>query len=382
MLSKLTDKVLNSETISRILKYPEVSKKYANLKSYYYEIRPGSTLVYIKVKKEYKNKINGIVNDIKTLFANDVKLAYPVTSSETTPKNPFYNNALVLTGGTNRITILFPLLKDKIKTNTPEVLKAGVTNELMIVSIVKDQLQLLNEIKNEVGGLFPYEFKPNLTLQLYEKTNPVIRGKIGPITSISKVGDVRVNGLQQKTDVKVNTTGGPVNISIKQNVFPAWSSAMPYSGAKQVLKYLINNNQIQIQKVSGYNKIQSGNTFYDGIAIPATTGEIKKYCFSDQEIDYIFINTFSSGDIISEITKTSTNNYTVDLKSNLIYRNTSSDIERMKPNVFLSIRSDSGNSSGLIPEYPGFKTEFIPENKIAERNLLKIASLPSISGRL
>lgn len=380
MLNNKSDQVLNVETISRILGYPTVTKKYPNIKNYYYELGRGRNILYVKVKPQYKDKINGIVNDIISLYANDVKLSYNITVSQTTPKNPFYNNAIVLSGGGNRITILFPVLRDKVKLS--EVMIPGAANELIFVSIIKDQLQVLTEVKNEVGLLFPYEFKPDLTLVLYEKTSPSIKGKIGPIKSISKVGNLRVDGLQQKTDVKIDTNSGVVNISLKQNVFPAWSSAMPYMGAKSVLKHLEDTNQVQVQTISNKSKIVVGNNTYNGIAVPSTLGEVKKYCFGDSQIDYIFVNTFSSGDIISEITKTSTNNFTIDMKSNLIYKNKDADIVRLQKNVFLSLESDTANSSGLLPEYPGFKVSFIPENKIKEKNLFRVNSLPSILGRL
>jgi hypothetical protein len=380
MLNKKSDQVLNIETISRILGYPEVSKKYLNIKKYYYELGKGTNILYVKVKPQYKDKINSIVNDIISLFSNDVQLNYKISLLKSNPKNPFYNSSINLLGGGNKITILFPLMKDKVKLS--EVMMPGAANELILVSIIKDQLQVLKEIREEVGILFPYEFKPNLTLVLYEKTTPTIKGKIGPIKSISKVGQLRVGGLQQKSDVKIDTNSGPVNISLKQDIFPAWSSAMPYSGAKSVLNYLVNNNQVQVQTISNKSKIISNNNTYNGIAVPATVGEVKKYCFGDSQIDYIFVNTFSSGDIISEITKISTNNFTVDMKSNLIYKNIDADITRLQKNVFLSLESDTANSSGLMPDYPGFKVSFIPENKIAEKNLFRINTLPSISGRL
>jgi hypothetical protein len=380
MLNNKSDQVLNVETISRILGYTAVTKKYPNIKNYYYELGKGRNILYVKVKPSYKNKINDIVNDIISLYTNDVKLSYNFTVSQISPKNPFYNSSVILSGGGNKITILFPVLKEKIKLS--EVMMPGAANELILVSIIKDQLQVLTEIKEEVGPIFPYEFKPDLTLILYEKINPKVKGKIGPIKSISKVGQLRVGGLQQKSDVKIDTDSGPVNISLKQDIFPAWSSAMPYSGAKSVLKYLVNTNQVQVQTISNRSKIVVGNNTYDGISVPATLGEVKKYCFGDSQIDYIFVNTFSSGDIISEITKTSTNNFTIDMKSNLIYKNTDADIVRLQKNVFLSLESDTANSSGLLPEYPGFKVSFIPENKIKEKNLFRVNSLPSISGRL
>jgi hypothetical protein len=380
MLNNKSDQVLNVETISRILGYPTVTTKYPNIKKYYYELGRGRNILYVKVKPQYQDKINGIVNDIISLYTNDVKLSYNITVYKTIPKNPFYNSAVILSGGGNKISILFPVLKEKVKLS--EVMMPGAANELILVSIIQDQLQVLKEVKEEVGSIFPYEFKPDLTLILYEKTNPQVKGKIGPIKSISKVGQVRVGGLQQKSDVKIDTNLGSVNISLKQDIFPAWSSAMPYMGAKSVLKHLENTNQVQVQTISNRSKIIVGNNTYDGIAVPSTLGEVRKYCFGDSQIDYIFVNTFSSGDIISEITKTSTNNFTIDMKSNLIYKNTDADIIRLQKNVFLSLESDTTNSSGLLPEYPGFKVSFIPENKIKEKNLFRVNSLPSILGRL
>jgi len=103
---------------------------------------------------------------------------------------------------------------------------------------------------------------------------------------------------------------GIVNISVKQNVFPAWSSAWTYSGALDVMDYLVTNNLIQITNTG----IRVGNSQYSGVAVNSTIGEVKKFCFNNNEIDYAIVNTFSSGDITSEVTKSADNTYSDRLK--------------------------------------------------------------------
>lgn len=394
MLNKKSDKILNSATVVRILTYPEVRAKYSKLSTIYCEIKPGtgkySNYVFVNVKKPHKNKISEIVNDVKSLFQTDIKLynssgnirSTNIKVSEEVPKRDFYNKVLKIsgTGEVGNITILFPYLKSTLKGSTNEVIRPGAANELMMVSVIKDQLQMLKEIREELGYVFPAEYMTQkLDINLYEKTSPVKKGTITQVKSIERVGEERVGGLQQKPDVKITTANGIVNISLKQDIFPAWSSAWTYSGALPVMDYLVNNNLIQLTNTG----VAVGSNQYSGVALNATLGEVKKFCFNNEEVDYAIVNTFSSGDIISQITRTSENTYSVDLKSNIIYGNNEADISRLKPTVFLAIRkSSSSSASALKSKYPGFIVEFIPDNKIQVKNLYKMKILTNIPGRL
>jgi hypothetical protein len=394
MLNKKSDKILNSTTVVRILTYPEVRAKYKKLTTTYCDIKPGTgkyiNYVFVNIKKPHKDKINDIVNEVKTLFETDVNLYdasgnIRTSSIQVRPESPtrdFYNSVLKISGTTEvgKVTILFPFLKNKLKSNLSAVIRAGAANEFMMVSIIKDQLQLLKEIKEELGYIFPTEYlSQKLDINLYEKTSPIKKGTIKQVKSIERVGEERVGGLQQKPDVKLTTANGTVNISIKQDIFPAWSSAWTYSGALSAMDYIVNNNLIQITN----RGIVVGKTQYNGIAINSTLGEVKKFCFNNTEIDYAIVNTFSTGDIISEITKSSENTYSIDLKSNIIYGNNDTDINRLQPIVFLAItKSTSSSASALKDKYPGFVVDFIPENKIADRNLYKMKLTTAIPGRL
>lgn len=396
MLNKKSDKILNPSTVLRILTYPNVRSKYTKLTSTYCEIKTGTgkyiNYVFINVKKPHKDKINEIITEVKTLFQTDVQLydssgnlrKNNIIVTQETPKRDFYNGVVKLSGTTEvgTVTILFPFLKNTLKSNTgttSEVIRPGAANEFMMVSLIKDQLQLLKEIKEDLGYLFPSEYlSQKLDINLYEKTSPIKKGTIKQVKSIERVGEERVGGLQQKPDVKITTSSGIVNISIKQNVFPAWSSAWTYPGALDVMDYLVTNNLIQITNTG----IRVGNSQYSGVAVNSTIGEVKKFCFNNNEIDYAIVNTFSSGDITSEVTKTADNTYSVDLKSNIIYGNNDADIARLIPTVFLAISKSSSSASALKSKYPGFIAEFIPAEKIPIRNLYKIKIISNISGRL
>jgi hypothetical protein len=394
MLTKKSDKILNAATVIRILNYPEVRAKYKKLTTTYCDIKPGTgtyiNYVFVNIKRPHKDKINDIVNEVKTLFEADVKL-YDSTGNirkssinviQEAPIRDFYNSVLKISGTAEvgKVNILFPLLKNTLKSKLSEVNRPGAANEFMMVSIIKDQLQLLKEIKEELGFIFPTEYlSQKLDINLYEKISPSKKGTIKQVKSIERVGEERVGGLQQKPDVKITTAGGIVNISIKQDIFPSWSSAWTYSGALSVMDYLVNNNLIQITNTG----ITVGNIQYEGIAISSTVGEVKKFCFNNTEIDYAIVNSFSTGDIISQITKSSENTYSIDLKSNIIYGNNDVDITRLRPTVFLAIRnSTSSSASALKAKYPGFVVNFIPENKISENNLYKLKLTTIIPGRL
>lgn len=386
MLNTKDDKVLNIETIKRIILYKSVEKKYRNIKSYFYKVGSTTSKVYVNIKNQYKQNINSIVNDIEQLFTQDIILNnQKVIVLRETPVNPFYNFVLVLKHNNNTTKILFPVLQNKIVSTkkTSQVLLPGVANELMFVSIIKDQVNFLDESVKDLRTIFPSDFNPKVSLFVYEKLSSVVKAKIGPIRSVAQVGQQTIGGLQQKPDVKISTPSGMINISLKQNNFPAWSSAMTYVGGKNILENLVNTNQIQVISKNGRKIILANNAQYSGIVIPATVGEVKKYCFNDNEVKYIIINNFSTSDVISQMTKfdESLNNYKVDLTVNIIYENIQSDIDKLSKNVFLCIQSSTRNSSILTPKYSGMSINFIPEHKI-ESDFLRLPQILSISGRL
>jgi hypothetical protein len=198
---------------------------------------------------------------------------------------------------------------------------------------------------------------------------------IGPVVSIERLGQEL-----EKTDVRIKTDNKIINISLKKENFSFWSSASKYSAAKNIINHLIETNQIEISKNnSGRTVIKNPVTGekIDGIKLPATVGEIKKYCFGEgnNKINYILINSYNPGDF-KEIRKTGLRGegYKLDLNSKIVYTETSKDIIRMKNDVYLTIVPSSKNSSALLPEYPGFRIQFA-NNKSSLKFLL-----PDIKG--
>ncbi len=392
MLNTISDKVLNAPTVTRILLSKKVESKYLNLRSYKYEIKSNFNTVYVKIKDEHKDKLNAIVNDIEQLFTIDIELNNKkVIISRDPPKNPIYNYVLVLEHSGNVLRIVFPILKPKLAV--PRILRPGIANEDFFEALVKSPLEFIEEQCKDIKQFFPGKFSPTLTLFVYEGPGTSPSAKIGPIKKIEQVGEERdEEGYQKKPDIRITTNSGVIeNISIKMNEFPGWSSASRYTGARYIMDELtqktdksdaiVTINGLKENRSFTYNGIQ-----YSGLVFPATTGEVEKFCFNGDEIKYIIVKTFSNSDIISEVSQygNNLNNFKIDFKVNSIFVNNPEGVRKLKPNVFLLIKSKNISATGLVTndnKYAGFSVSFIPRNKI-KPYYASINNLSSIEGRL
>lgn len=366
--------LLNARTIMNILTSSKVqsNKNYPHLRSSYFDIKKASeSKILILVKSTYSLNTEKIYDDIARLFATDVLIKKKKITVESETSNAVgVSFILDLQQQSKSVKILFKSAKSDVKQKLPEILKPGSLNEEYFTSVINDAVVKLNETKEEVG--LPRIFNPRLLLGIYE--NKVKKYTVGPIKSIERLGQEL-----EKTDVRIKTDSGNINISLKKENFSFWSSASRYSAAKNIINHLVQTNQIEILKSSGRTVIKNPVTGekIDGIKLPATIGEIKKYCFGENtnKIDYILINSYNPGDF-KEIRKTglSGEDYKLDLNSKIVYTETSKDIIRMKNDVYLTIVPSSKNSSALLPEYPGFRIQFA--NKKSSSKFL----LPNITG--
>lgn len=366
--------LLNARTIMNILTSSKVqsNKNYPHLRSSYFDIKKASeSKILILVKSTYISNTEKIYDDIARLFATDVLIKKKKITVESETSNAVgVSFILDLQQQSKGVKILFKSAKSDVKQKLPEILKPGSLNEEYFTSVINDAVVKLNETKEEVG--LPRIFNPRLLLGIYE--NNVKKYTVGPIKSIERLGQEL-----EKTDVRIKTDSGNINISLKKENFSFWSSASRYSAAKNIINHLVQTNQIEISKSSGRTVIKNPVTGekIDGIKLPATIGEIKKYCFGENtnKIDYILINSYNPGDF-KEIRKTglSGEDYKLDLNSKIVYTETSKDIIRMKNDVYLTIVPSSKNSSALLPEYPGFRIQFA--NKKSSSKFL----LPNITG--
>ena len=210
-------------------------------------------------------------------------------------------------------------------------------------------------------------------LGIYE--NNIKKYTIGPIISSERIGQEL-----GKTDVRIKTDSEDINISLKKENFSFWSSASKYAAAKNIIDHLVQTNQIQISKNgSGRTEIKDQKTGkkIEGIKLPATVGEIKKYCFGEDEnkINYILINSYNPGDF-AEVRRTGMSGqfYKLDLNSKIVYTETVKDIVRMRDDVYLTIVPSSSNASALMPNYPGFIIQF------ANKKLSSKYFVPNVNG--
>lgn len=366
--------LLNARTIINILTSSKIqrNKNYPHLRSSYFDIKKVSeSKILILVKSPYTSNIEKIYDDVARLFSTDVLIKKKKILVESEDSNAVgISFILDLQQQSKNVKILFKSTKSEVKQKMPEILKPGSLNEEYFTSVINDAVVKLNETKEEVG--LPRIFNPRLLLGIYE--NNVKKYTVGPIKSIERLGQEL-----EKTDVRIKTDAGNINISLKKENFSFWSSASRYSAAKNIINHLVQTNQIEISKSSGRNVIKNPVTGekIDGIKLPATVGEIKKYCFGENtnKIDYILINSYNPGDF-KEIRKTglSGEDYKLDLNSKIVYTETSKDIIRMKNDVYLTIVPSSKNSSALLPEYPGFRIQFA--NKKSSSKFL----LPNTTG--
>jgi len=374
LIDSSTYAILNSRTIMSILTSSKVqnNKNYPHLRSSYFDIKKVSeSKILLLVKSTYISNIEKIHDDIARLFSTDVLIKKKKILVESETSNAVgFNFILDLQQQSKSVKILFKSAKSEIKQKLPEILKPGSLNEEYFTSVINDAVIKLNESKEEVG--LPRIFNPRLLLVIYE--NNVKKYTVGPIKSIERLGQEL-----EKTDVRIKTDNGNINISLKKENFSFWSSASRYSAVKNIINHLVQTNQIEILSSSGRTLIKNPVTGekIDGIKLPATVGEIKKYCFGENtnKIDFILINSYNPGDF-KEIRKTgmSGEDYKLDLNSKIVYIETSKDIIRMKNDVYLTIVPSSKNSSALLPEYPGFRIQFA--NKKSSSKFL----LPNITG--
>jgi hypothetical protein len=367
--------ILNATTIINILTSSKVqnNKNYPFVRSLYFDIRRSTeSKIIIFIKSPYSSNIEKIYDDITKLFSIDVlikKKKLLVTSENSNLISVNFN--LNLQHQSKNVKILFKSVKSKIKDKLPELLRPGVLNEEYFTSVISDAIDKLSEAKTEIG--LPNVFNPRLLLGIYE--NNVKKYTVGPIKSVKRIGQEL-----GKTDVRIKTDDGDINISLKKENFSFWSSASQYTAAKNIMDHLVKTNQIQISKNgAGRTEIKDPTTGrkIEGIKFPATVGEIKKYCFGENQnkINYILINSYNPGDF-TEVRKTgiSGEDYKLELNSSMVYTQASTDIIRMKDDVYLTIVPSSKNSSALLPNYPGFRIQFA--NKKSASNFI----LPNVSG--
>lgn len=368
-------RILDSRTVVNVLTSGAVqnSKNYPHIRSSYFDVKKTTeSKVLITVKPAYTSNVEKIYDDVAKLFSIDVLLGNKKISTTSEISNVVgINFILNLQQKVKNVKIYFKLGKDSIKSKLPEILRPGVLNEEYFNSVINDAINKLNEAKTEVG--LPKIFDPKLLLGIYE--NNIKKYTIGPIISSERIGQEL-----GKTDVRIKTDSEDINISLKKENFSFWSSASKYAAAKNIIDHLVQTNQIQISKNgSGRTEIKDQKTGkkIEGIKLPATVGEIKKYCFGEDEnkINYILINSYNPGDF-AEVRRTGMSGqfYKLDLNSKIVYTETVKDIVRMRDDVYLTIVPSSSNASALMPNYPGFIIQF------ANKKLSSKYFVPNVNG--
>jgi hypothetical protein len=350
---------LNSRTVINILNSKLVqNKNYPHIRNNFYDIKRSSdSKILILVKPQYAGNIEKIYDDITRLFATDVLLGGNKVVATGQPSSFLgVEYILNLQRSVNKLQILFRNQKAP-RQKVAELNRPGVLNEEYFVSKINDQVEKINEAKSAVG--LPNLFNPNLNLVLYE--NNILKYTIPGIESIERVGQ-----LLGKSDVLIKTkTNKEIGISLKKENFSFWSSAKRYPAAKSIMDYLVNNI-ISVSNKSGrgvLTEVATGNQL-KGIKIKATVGEIKKFCFGGEgsKVDYILIQSFDVGDFRDIRKVGGGQDYKLELNSAVIYKETSNDIIRMMGDVYLAIVPSSEDSSILMPNYPGFISQFVNAN--------------------
>ncbi len=371
-------RLLNSNTVVNILTSRSVqTPKYPHIRSNnYYLKKTSDNKILLIVKSQYSSNIERIYDDITRLFSTDVLLAGKQVFT-TGRKSSVLGIDFILTlqRGVNKLEIFFKSQKPA-RPKIAELMRPGILNEEYFVSKINDQVKKINEAKTVIG--LPNVFDPNLNLVLYEGN--IQKYTISGINSIQRVGQ-----LLEKQDVLIETkNNSSVGISLKKENFSFWGSASKYSAAKNILDNLVTSNAISVSTSSGrgtLTDVATGKPIL-GIRLKATVGEIKKYCFGgeDNKVDYILIKSFNIGDFRDIRKIGGGQDYKLELSSEIIYKETSNDIIRMKDNVYLSIVPSSKNSSALMPKYPGFRVQFATANSTRGYYEPTIGNLPM--GRL
>ncbi len=349
-------KLLNSNTVINILKSSAVQiQKYPYVRSRFYELKKTSdSKILLTVKSQYASNLERIYDNITKLFSVDVLLGGKNVFVTGRPSNVLgVDFILTLQKATSKLEIFFKSQKT-IKPKVPELLRPGILNEEYFVSKINDQVKKINEAKKTIA--LPNLFDPNLNLVLYENNQQ--KYTITGVKSIERVGQ-----LLEKEDVLIKTKNNKnIKISLKKENFSFWGSASKYTAAKDILDYLIKSNLISVSNSSGRGVLTDVSTGKPliGIRAKATIGEIKKYCFGEggNKVNYILIQSFNVGDFKDMRKVGGGQDYKLELNSSIIYQETSSDIIRMRDNVYLTIVPSSKNSSILMPSYPGFRIQF------------------------
>ena len=360
LIDSTTYKILNASTVLNILNSKTVqTTSYPHIRSSFFDAKKSSTSDYkviIKVKSAFVSNKEKIYDDIVKLFSVDVLLSKTkilVTSDSV--KKPGIDFSVNLQHRGKNLKIIFPSGRAQL----PEILRPGVLNEEYFASKIDDCANKLQEVRDEIGLINFYN--PRLYLVLHENFKE--KFTLGPVKSAERVGQEL-----GKTDVKIRCIDGKIiDVSLKKDNFSFWSSASTYSPAKAILDHLIKTQQVTLNKSSnGMTQIFDANNMpLEGIKSPATVGEIKKFCFGEgkNNVDYVIISSFSSNDFSDlQVMGTSGEDYKIGIYANVVYTESSVDIERMKDNVYLTISSSTSNSSALSP-YTGLKIEFTTANK-------------------
>ena len=222
--------ILNATTVINILTSSKVqnNKNYPFVRSSYFDIKKSTeSKIIIFIKTPYLSNIEKIYDDIVKLFSIDVLIKNKkllVTNENSNSVGISF--ILDLQHQSKTIRILFKSTKSQIKGKLPELLRPGVLNEEYFTSVIGDAINKLNDAKTEIG--LPNLFNPRLLLGIYE--NNVKKYTVGPIKSVKRIGQEL-----GKTDVRIKTDNGNINISLKKENFSFWSSASQYSAAKNII---------------------------------------------------------------------------------------------------------------------------------------------------
>jgi hypothetical protein len=232
------------------------------------------------------------------------------------------------------------------------VLKPGEPYELYFKSVILDGLVYLKELREELE-MPPKTFDEifNLTLNLYGGGK---KFSIGNIKEVEKVGQ-----LALKPDVIVTQkTGKKVSISLKQGNFSFYSSANDEKKIgkypMEVLENTINSGKVEVIAENGRYKFSNN---VNGIRIPATREQVKKFCFGGRfGVDYIVINA----------KKTNFNKRTnvISMEGmNIFKNNNEADVMRLLPDVYMVISQDPRSNASSMGKYKGFSVDFINKKK-------------------
>jgi hypothetical protein len=276
-----------------------------------------------------------------------LKVVYPNSLFE---KNIDGNIGKIRVNKNNVISIRVAL-PSSVKMSS--VMKPGEAYELYFTSVLIDGITELKELRKKLD--IPdsiFNAYNNLTLNIYGSNKKI---SIGPIVEATKVGQA---GL--KPDVRISCRNkSDVTVSLKQGNFSFWSSADTYSPRPlNILKTAISSGKVVLRATS------SGTTSFEdsrgnpigGIRVPATRGEVEKFCFGGPGgVDYIVVS--------AKNTNFNTKNKIISMQALAIYKNNStSDVTRMLPDVFLVIKRDPKRNASGLTGYKGFSISFVNRN--------------------